>query len=347
VISAVALGLFGLLQADVAGQAAIAQRGGSGTSALVVVALPANANRAILEALNRLRGEAISVGFEVRFVDAATESMTLEQLDGLTSGLRPAAVVAFAGPEGGAKTAHSLDVWFLDRTSGKTSVAHLIAEEYDDAADRSEVVLAVRAVDFIRARMFDTLAGRQAEPARPEARPEGARLRRNYLGAGIGVLAGTSGFSPSLAPQIEAGYRWSEWGRVGVTAFGFGTQAQNSDGSRRVNLDPRFLGASLTLLGGAWRRLRPMLEVGAGEFWVRVRGEAQFPDVGLTYTKSSPGADVAIGLAVEILPRLVLEVRAGTLWLQRRVKIYSTADTYLGTMGWPAWSGSARLGISF
>jgi hypothetical protein len=347
VISAVVLGLFGLLHADVAGQAAIAERGDSGTPALVVVALPANANGAILEALNRLRGEAISVGFEVRLVDATTESMTLAELDGLSRGMRPAAVVAFAGPEGGAKTARSLDVWFLDRASGTTSVAHLTTEEYADAADRSEVILAVRAVDFIRARMFDTLAGRQSEPPRSSARPDSARPRRNYLGAGIQVLGGTSGFSPSLASQVEVGYRWIDWGRIGVTAFGFGTQAQNVGGSRRVNLDPRFLGASLTLLGGAWRRLRPMLEVGAGEFWVRVRGEAQFPDVGLTYTKSSPGANVALGMAVEILPRLVLEVRAGSLWLQHRVQVHSTADTYLGTMGWPAWSGSARLGISF
>jgi hypothetical protein len=345
VIFAWVLGLVGLLQADLVGQAAVAERGESGSPALVVVALPVGANRAILEALNRLRGEAISVGFEVRFVDAATESMTLAQLDGLSP--RSAAVVAFAGPEGGAKTAHSLDVWFLDRASGRTSVAHLTTEEYADAADRREVILAVRAVDFIRARMFDTLAGRQVEPARPEATPERWRVRRGYVGAGVSVLGGTSGFSPSLAPQIEVGYRWAEWGRIGITAFGFGTQAKNDGGNWRVNLDPRFVGASLTLLGGAWRRLQPVLEVGAGQFWVRLRGEAQALGPSATDTKSSLGANVAIGMTVNILPYLALELRGGTLWLQSQVKVNLTADTYLGTMGRPAWFGSARLGIGF
>ena len=139
IFSAIVLGLFGLLQADMVGNPAVVERSETGSPALVVVALPANANRAILEALNRLRGEAISVGFEVRFVDAATESMTLTQLDDLSRGLRSAAVVAFAGPEGSMKTAHSLDVWFLDRASGKTSVVHLTADGSADAEDRGEV----------------------------------------------------------------------------------------------------------------------------------------------------------------------------------------------------------------
>jgi hypothetical protein len=349
VISALVLGLVGLFQADVVGQGAAAERGESAPPAVVVVALPANANRAILEALNRLRGEAISVGFEVRFVDAATESMTLAQLDGLSQGLRSAAVVAFAGPEDGSKTAHSLDVWFLDRATGKTSVAHLAAEEYADATDRGEVVLAVRAVDFIRARMFDTLAGRQAEAIPPEARPDSAHLRRGYLGAGMTVLGGTLGFSPSLAPQIEAGYRWTDWGRIGVTGFGFGSQAQNLGAAARINLDPHFVGASLTLLGGTWRSLQPALEVGVGEFWVRVRSQVQSPSVGQEQdlTMSSLAANVALGVTVNLLPYLMLEVRGGTLWLQRQVIVNFNDTTYLGTLGRPAWLGSARLGISF
>ena len=346
-ISALALGLFGLLQTEVASPAAAIERGETGPPALVVVALPANANRAILEALNRLRGEATSVGFEVRFVEAAAESMTLAQLDQVSHGLQSAAVVAFAGPEGGRPSAHSLDVWFLDRASGKTSVAHLTADEVVDAADRSEVVLAVRAVDFIRARMFDTLAGRQPEPARLEPHPESARVRRTYLGAGIGVLAGPRGFPASLAPQIAVGYRWNEWGRIGASALGFGSKPSNDGSSGRVSLDPRFVGVRLTALGRAWYRLQPALEVGAGEFWVRVRGDPESPNIGQTVMLSSLGADLAVGMTVNILPYLVLDLRGGTLWLRNQARIYSTGDTYLGTLGRPTWVASARLATSF
>ena len=347
-ISALVLGLFGLLQADIAGKPAIVEQGETDSPALVVVALPANANRAILEALHRLRGEAISVGFQVRFVDATTESMTLTQLDGLSRGLRSAAVVALAGPESGVQTAPSLDVWFLDRASGKTSVAHLTADDDADAADRGEVVLAVRAVDFIRARMFDTLAGRQVEPEQPPPRQEVARVRSSYLAAGMTVLGGAAGFSPALAPQIEVGYRLTEWARVGATAFGLGTNPHNDGVRGRVNLAPGFVGASLTVFGRVWHRLQPTLAVGAGEFWVRVRGEAKSPnDGGTTVTLSSPCADLSIGMAVHILPYLALELRGGTLWLQSQARIYSAADTYLGSLGRPTWSGSARLGVSF
>jgi hypothetical protein len=349
VFSALVLGLLGLLQVDVAGNAAAVERGESGPPALVVVALPANANRAILEALNRLRGEATSVGFEVRFVDGATESMTLAQLDGLSRGLRSAALVAFAGPEGRAQTAHSLDVWFMDRASGKTSVAHLTADEYADAGDRGEVVLAVRAVDFIRARMFDTLAGLQIESPRREPPLQSSAVRRTYLAAGLGVLGGAASFSPALTPQIEVGYRWTDWGRVGANAFGFGTSPHNDGNSGRVSLNPRFIGASLTVFGRPWHRLQPALEVGGGEFWISVRGEAQSANVGQgqTSTLSSPGANLSVGLAVNILPYLTLELRGGTLWLQSKALIYSTGDTYLGSMGRPMWLGSARLGTSF
>ncbi len=347
-LSALVLGLFGLLQVDVVGNTPV-EPGEGNPPALVVVALPTNANRAILEALNRLRGEATSVGFEVRFVDAATESMTLARLDALSRGLRSAAVVAFAGPEGGGQSARALDVWFLDRASGKTSVAHLTADKDVDAPDRSEVVLAVRAVDFIRARMFDTLAGRQAEPASPAPQAQPSPLRHSYLAAGLGVLGGSARFSPALTPQIEVGYRWTEWCRVGATAFGFGTSPHNDGSGGRVSLDPRFVGATLTVFGRTWHRLQPLVEAGGGEFWLRVRGEAQSPSVGQgqTSTLSSPGASLAVGLAVSVLPSLSLELRAGTLWLQSQVRIDSTEGTYLGSMGRPTWLGSARLGASF
>jgi len=342
VISALALGLFGLLQADVA-ENAVVDRGELRPPSVVVVSLPVNP--AMREALNRLRGEAMSVGFEVRFVEASTESVSLAQLDSLSRGQESAALVTFAGPEG--NTAHALDVWFMDRASGKTSVAHLTAGEYADGGDRSEVILAVRAVDFIRARMFDTLAGRPVERNRSKTQLEGARVPRLYLATGAGVLGGASGFSPSLVPQIEVGYRLTDWSRISVTTFAFGTQPHRDVSSWGVSLDPRFVGASLTLLGRAWHRLRPELEVGGGEYWVRVRGEANSPNVGRTVTLSSPGAVVALGVAITILPNLVLDLRGGTLWLQSKVRIYSTEDTYLGSVGRPAWSGSARLGISF
>ena len=342
-ISAPALVLTGLLQAGNAGNAAVPD---SGVQALVVVALPANSNRAIIEALNRLRGEATSVGFEVRLVDAATESVSLVELDGLSAGLRPAAVVAFARPEDSRQEPHSLDVWFLNRASGKTSVAHLTAGEVGDVEDRADVIIAVRAVDFIRARMFDTLAGRPVAPAAAEPRQPMARQQSYFAAAGLGVLGSGSGFSPSLAAQITLGYRPTAWLRIGVSAFGLGTAPERETSVGQVSLDQRFVGANLNLLGREWRRLQPILELGAGEYWVLARGAATPPNVGRTITLSSPGATTSLGLALGVLPYLALEFRAGALWLQNQARI-GVADTYLGSVGRPIWLGSACLVASF
>jgi hypothetical protein len=344
VISALALGLLGLLAVDVPGDVAAVD---SHTAALVAVALPANANRAIIEALNRLRGEATSVGFEVRFIDASTESMTLTQLDSLSRGLRPAAVVAFAGSQEEQQSARSLDVWFLDRATGRTSVAHLTAGESTDSGDRADVILAVRAVDFIRARMFDTLATRQAEPAKKPPEPVAQALPRLYLAVGLGILADFSGFQPALAPQLEAGYPLRPWARLSVMALGFGSRAAKDTTAGQVSLDQRLVEAALTLVGPTWHGLRPAVEVGGAEYFALVRGEAkQSQTVGQDVTVSSHGAVVALGVSVAIVRHLDLVLRSGTLWLQNRPQIYGTADAYLGNVGGPTWFSSACLGLT-
>lgn len=337
--------VFGLLQAGVADSSAA----DGGAPALVVVALPAEADPAILEALHRLRGEATSVGFEVRLVGPATESLTLEQLDRLWAGLRPAAVVAFARPDEKAPAPRALDVTFRDRGSGKTSVAHLTAGELVDAQERADVIIAVRAVDFIRARMFDTLAGRRPEPAPPPPPPTTVPIRRYHLAAGLAVLGTPSGFAPSFAARLAVGYRPTGWLRIGATAFGLGSEPRRESTAGRVGLDQRFVGADVTLLGPLWRRFQPMLEVGGGEYWVVVRGDGTLPNVGRTVTLSSPGAATSVALALGILPSLALELRGGALWLQSQVqvRVQGTNDTYLGSLGRPLWFGGLVLAASY
>jgi hypothetical protein len=316
--------------------------------ALVVVALPANATSAMAEALNRLRGEAISVGFEVRLVDATTESLSLAQLDGISAGLLPAAVVAISPPSDEAQVQHAFDVWFLDRRSGKASVAHLDAREVADAPERADVVVAVRAVDFIRARMFDTLAGLRAQPApSPPPVPKDAPFARYDLAAGLVVLGAPSGFAPSLTPQIAAGYRPAPWLRVGLTAFGLGTEPERRTQVGGVSLGQRFVGASVSLLGRKWHRLQPMVDVGGGEHWVIASGDGTASYVGRTVTLSSPAASALAGLLFDIAPHLALELRGGTLWLLREASICATPELCLGSLGRPLWFGGGLLTARF
>ena len=329
-----------------AASAATVPTTGAGEATLVVVALPAQADQAIIEALNRLRGEATSVGFEVRLVRAESETLSLQQLENLWAGLRPAAVVGFTRPSGESPTAHAIDVTFLDRSTGKTSVAHLDATDVAEGKERADVVIAVRAVDFIRACMFDALVGRgppPPAPAPPPPTPAVRRIRRLDIGVGVATLSGPSGFFPAFAPELVAGYRPVRWLRIGITGMGFSSQPMRETLAGQVRLGQWFVGANTTLIVPRWRRLQPMLELGAGEHWVVASGRAVPPVTAKTVTLASPAFSSVVGLAIELVPYLVIELRGGALWLKREARISATEDLYLGSMGWPLWVGSASL----
>lgn len=321
--------------------------------AVVLVALPATADSAILEALNRLRGEAMSVGFEVRLVDAGTEPAQLDEPGSALGRLRPAAVVTVVRPDAGEQGTGALDVTFLDRFTGKISVAHFTAGEVADAQERADVVIAVRAVDFIRARMFDTLAGRRAPPPPPPPVPPPSppppppRVRRYSVAAGLALLDTPSGFAPAVAPRLAIGYWLAEWLRLGIAAEGLGSQPGRQSDAGRVRLDQRFIGVDATFMSRSWHRCRLLFDAGGGEYWVTARGDPTPPYVGRTITLSSPGAMASAGLALGVLPYLSLEVRGGTLWLQNRPRILAPEQVYLGSIGRPLWSGSASLAGRF
>jgi len=340
--------LLGLLAIDAAGGGVLE---GRGTEPLLVVAVPSHTTGAMLEALNRLRGEAASVGFAVRVVDSDAEALPLLSLEKHSRSLQPAAVVTLTGMTEGAEP-HSLDISFFDRGTGRFSVAHVVAND-PGTADRDEVVMAVRAVDFIRARMLETLTSKQMDaapskppPASPQASPP---LRRKYLAAGLGVLGNRSGFSPAWTPQLEAGYRSMPWLRVGVMVLGRGSRPQLDDSKANgsVGIDQTFVGLSATLLGREWYGLQPAFELGGGEYWVTVRGSAELPAIGQTTTLSSPGAFASAGLALKVLPFLAVEAHAGTLWLQNRPEIESTPHNHLASLGRPIWLGRLHVAASF
>ena len=94
-------------------------------------------------------------------------------------------------------------------------------------------------------------------------------------------------------------------------------------------------------------RLRPAIEVGAGEHWVVARGDPRDQYTGETVTLASPAALAAVGFAFEMLPYLALELRGGTLWLHSEAQVFGTGDRYLGSLGLPIWLGQAMLCARF
>jgi hypothetical protein len=121
-----------------------------------------------------------------------------------------------AGAAGSMSPIGAIDVWFLDRTTGRPRSG--ICRWTQDAGDRADLVLAVRVVDFIRARMFDSLVRTQAlskDRHRPVAAHANGRPALPWLGLGqhrelLGLLA-------SAVPAIlEIGYGVRPWLRLTV-----------------------------------------------------------------------------------------------------------------------------------
>lgn len=331
--------LLGLLAADVAAEPA-----GAGVAPLLVVRVASDTGRAMEEAISRLRGEATSVGFEVRVLGANAGDG--DSVSPFPSGVEPAAVVTLSRVgEGSAR--HAVDVTFFERASGRSSSVHLVAQDAPGDPERSDVVVAVRAVEFIRARMADTLARGKITKRVAEPNSAARRAPRVHLGLGAVALASGSGFVPAVAPRIDAGFRPARWLHLGLTAFGLGTRPRLSTSVGGVSIDARYVGVTAAVLGREWHRMRPVFELGGGEHWLVVRGDADDGYLDRTTTLSSPAATAALGLSLRLTPALALDGRAGTLWLRKRARLYAPAENQIASVGRPMGFLELRLVASF
>jgi hypothetical protein len=327
----------------------LASSSSSSPSAVIAVILPGAPTVSMIEALNRLRGEAASVGFELRFIEAVDNLDPIAQLDSVARGLAPAAVVALSktNVEGPAESPiGSIDVRFLDRTTGKTSVGHLTVEA--EAGDRADLVLAVRVVDFIRARMFDSLVRSLADD-RLKRRPLSAPVRppalvgRRYLAIGAGATGGVATYFPT----IEVGYSAKRWLRLGLGAGGFGAQTMRENASTgNVTIDQRVAKASVTLLGRPWWRLCPAIDAGVSAFFWSVHGVGYSGFLGHNATDWSPGAFVSAGVGAVLAAHLVLQMSGGAVLLFREPSVLIN-EVEVAHTGRSVWLANAALGVTF
>jgi hypothetical protein len=346
----------------------------SGATVIAVI-VPADANAPMLDALNRLRGEADSVGFALRLVDASTGMDPQTQIAEVARTLAPAAVVALqsqrtahertaeASPEAAPETSVEAgpapagghlgvtDVWFLDRATGATSVGHLTVEA--DAGDRADLVLAVRVVDFIRARMFDALvrsSARQDRAPRPPRKPIEV-AGPGWVGGGLAATGSFSGFSTALLPWVEVGYRpwtrggpaWLEW-IAGLGGLGSQPSRATSDGS--ATLDQTLLVAGVALRGRLLWRFFPTATLGASALFVSIRGEGKPGYLGHDRMTWSPGLFATAGTGLVIARHVQWRVGIGGTVLARQPQIFINGVEVAAT-GRPAWLAQTSLGVSF
>jgi hypothetical protein len=312
------------------------------SSTEIAVLIPDAATPALREGLSRLRGEAESVGFSIRLLEATTEREPLGQMRQVAAELEPAAVVALVEPPKGTALA-AIDVWLLDGTSGKQSVGHLLVE--NEAGDRAEQVLAVRVVDFIRARMFDSLV-RSSEKRKSPPVPPPDVAGKHFVAAGLTATGSFSGFAAAYLPELRIGYGVRPWLRVIAAAAGFGSKPvlENKSGSATVDEKWLLLGADVRT--PTWWRLFGVADLGVSALFVSFQSKANVGNIAHARSDREPGLFGALGAGVVLVPHLQLLLSCGGSVLYREPQaMINNVD--VGRTGAPAWLASASLAASF
>ena len=290
----------------------------------------------------------MSVGFEVKVIAGSATATLPAQMEAAARSASAIATVAFVS--GGDPRA--LDVWFTDRVTGKTVLGHVSVE--NEAGDRSSTVLAVKAVDFLRARMFDFLvisrprseiAARASLASPPVSGPELA-TQRFTLSGGVGVLRSVRGLGTMVLPLLRGAYQLAAWSSLRITLAGLGTRSrvESSGGSATVAEDLALAEWVLTAAPG--RRVRPRLVIGAGVHDVRTRGVASPPNTARDPTGLYAGTALSAGLCLIVSQHLALVGEAGAFLLFPEPQVV-IARMDAGRTGRPGLSLAITMEASF
>lgn len=313
---------------------------------VVVLLRPApDASPALQGAFHRLQGELALHGFAMRVVDAPEAQPG--DLDAEADRGRAAAAVGFFEGEPGAR----VDIWISDRVTGKTSKRTIQPAPGQDAA----TVLAVRALELLRAslREYSELEG--APPDLPEAHPERAAAAVRDLGrpprspwfAGIGAVASWSlpVGGVGAGPQLFVGY---DAGRSALRALWLGPVWGGRHESDAGHFTVRWLGAALETplrLLDDDVRLSAFPSVSAlrwdvqGEAFEPFRGRA---DAAWTFGAGA-GAEIDVSLDAQRRARLFVTLRGVVPLPAPRVHL---GDEHW-LLGRPLLSAGAGLSSSF
>ena len=240
------------------------------------------------EATVRLRGELAAEGFAVRVIEPPATGEPRASLEEAAAAPDVDAVVAIFA----ADAADSIELWVIDRVTGKTVTRRVPAEP---ASVRSAEVLSIRALELLRASFLEIALGASraasaTAPPPPPPPPEVTRMTEVALEnswpktwaieVGGCLLGSFEGLPLSLAPVVRGERIWRDLiiGRLSIA--GLGTQARvvaSPTGAPSANVAQTFGLVEVGVRLLPERRLRPFLSLGAGVLYVATEGQASFP----------------------------------------------------------------------
>jgi len=351
------LGRAGLVVALLAAASSHARRA-SADGARVALVRPPVTTPSTREALNRIQGELTAEGFDVVNVDAAqSEPGGPAGPDGALVATIELVVDAQQG---------AVELRVIDRLTNKTVIRRTSIEAPEGTAFAQ--VLAVRAVELLRASLVELLMRARPQPAASAPPPaksaieRAARFAASSLDAprtsSIGVDAGAAGvfgfggIGPALLGVLRVRGALSPSWQLRASLAALGTQPRAdaptrggaSSGGARVDQQIALFEVVARLRPGAG--LHPVATLGAGALHVSAEGEPAFGFVARQSSGWSACADAGVGLELRLGAHFDLSFEAHALVTEpRQVIRFLDQDgpavgepSLLGTVtvvGWP------------
>jgi hypothetical protein len=322
----------------------------SAERARVALVWPEISSGAARQALNLIQGELTGDGFDVVLVESADES---QSTDAGTPDRRIVASIEVTVDEGG----RAAELRVIDRLTNKTVSRHTEVDSVETA--QVAQILAVRAVELLRASLVELLIEEPAKPLVLARKDQTARVsrwversldrvRRSTWGFDVGAagLVGFGGIEPAVLGLVRARASMSRSLQLRATFAGLGTEpdVSSSVGSARLTEQLGLLEGVLSL----WPEsvVHPVVSVGVGAIYITADGQAGGLYRGVSAWALGLIEDVGSGVAIRLDRSFEVSLEVHAFFTQPSF-VFQFADqsgpgvsqpSLLGTLtivGWP------------
>jgi hypothetical protein len=321
----------------------------------VAVVRPPEADEVSSQVTTRISAELSAAGFEVVEIDAPPDSTSRDMVEAPSK-----AVATFAVERVGNRPA--VDVWLADRVTGKTTVRRLDLQI--GSSERAVAILAIRAVELLRASLLEIVVPPKAETGQPSesvpsdvatfVRDTSTPLRKAPSGlfGGVGIemdaamIHGFSGIGPAAGLALRG-----SWGlpsglaaRITLAGLELGPALRAPGGTAACGQEIGVVeGIYFARLAGP---ASAFFSAGAGAYHFHVKGSADPPNTAGSADLWSPAAMLGAGAGLKIAPGAAAIVSAYGLLTTRRANV-DIAGAEAGRSGQPSLLATLGLLATF
>lgn len=317
----------------------------------VVLLRPPSRSPATTELLERLRGELLSIGFEV-VVRPRAPSTSSSASGPWQSVLLTETDCDVVLDVLGDSTPVAVDVWVID--SGQHAEL-LTRVKVDVDSENYSKGLAIRVSEVLRARLLETHTANEQQRASAAAPPPSAQTvdvaaretqSARRLGFELGAVAFTSldGVGPAISPLIRFDWAIESKLVLQTTLAGFGTRPSvvAPAGKAQIAMQYGLLGASYRL--GSQGPVQPLAALSLGALHTAVDGQAEPPWTAHYVDQWSLLLDVSVGATFQLSRRYAM-VLAGHAQLAQPYVAIHVGDQRVASSGRPNLLVSVTFGV--